>query len=593
MKSKTLNPQKVINNSSQIIAIALLLTMLYACNENFLNVEPAAKANEALLANEKGVDVLLTGAYAALDGYTINGSAARAGSVTNWVFNCASDDATKGSDFSDQAPINVIENYTVDANNVYLNNKWRCNYEGINRANMVLKVLAKCDPALPQETQTSITAQVAFLRAFFHFELKRVFNNIPYITEDVDPLTVPNTIDVWPLIEADLEYAADNLPENQIQVGRPTKYAAEAVLARVYMFQKKWDQAKILLDDIISSNKYSLMDKFSDNSTAANRNNKESIFEIQYSVNDGASSSVNGGGADGLTWPYNIEGSGTCCGFHQPTQNLVNAYQVDAEGLPILSGTVPNLKNDMYLLSTDPFVQDTVALVDPRLDLTVGRRGVPYLDWGIMRGKDWIRDQSNGGPYIFRKHFFMKKNKGTGSDASGQGTNTNNYRAYRYAHILLWRAEVAVESSTPDFAYAATLVNMIRSRASNEVVMGRCRTFVLGNQAGLNVDYTIPAANYLVNPYPSDFPNLEYARKAIRTEMRLEFAQEGYRFYDLVRWGIAEPTLNAFLEQDRGIRSLYGGSVPAVFKLNLNEYFPIPQAQIDLQPDILTQNPGY
>jgi hypothetical protein len=249
----------------------------------------------------------------------------------------------------------------------------------------------------------------------------------------------------------------------------------------------------------------------------------------------------------------------------------------------------------MDILSSDYFVQDTVTPVDPRLDFTVGRRGVPYLDWGIMRGSTWIVDQGNGGPYVNKKNMFLQKDKGTGSTTTGwaTGVNSNNYRAIRYAHILLWRAEVAAESSAPDFAYATTLVNMIRTRANNHQLMGRCRTFVLPTQSGLIVDNSVPAANYLVNPYPAVFANLDYARQAIRMEMRLEFAMEGLRHFDLVRWGIAEPTINAYLEQDRAFRSLFGGVAPAVFTANKNEFWPIPQTQIELQPGILTQNPNY
>ena len=199
-----------------------------------------------MLANEKGVNMLLIGAYAALDGQ-INGDdwASWSASVSNWIWgDVASDDATKGSDLNDQNPIVPIENYSVVSSNPYIENKWSFNYAGISRANDVLKIMAKCNPALPDATQTSIKAQVLFIRAYIHFELKRVFNNIPYITEDVNPVKVVNTVDAWPKIETDLKFAVANLPEEQEEVGRPTKYSAEAVLARVYMFQKKWSEAK-------------------------------------------------------------------------------------------------------------------------------------------------------------------------------------------------------------------------------------------------------------------------------------------------------------------------------------------------------------
>jgi hypothetical protein len=579
-----------------ILTIALLLTMLYACKKDFLDTLPKGSVSETILANEPGVNKLLIGAYSAIDG-AINGqeSGSWAATPTNWVLDIASDDATKGSNFNDQPSLNVIENYTLLPNNEFVLARWRICYDAISRCNDVLRVMGKCDPALPEATQTSIKAQVLFLRGVFHFQLKIAFNNIPYITEDVVPEEVKNDVDTWPMIEADLQFAVDNLPTSQAEVGRATKYAAEAVLARVSMFQKKWDKAKVLLDDIITSNKYSLMTNFGDNFTAANRNNKESIFEMQYCVNDGSNGSANAGAAVYVNFPIDIDGMGTCCGLYQPTRTLVDAFQVDAGGLPILYGPVPHLKNDMGILSASTFVQDTVTPVDPRLDVSIGRRGIPFLDWGIMRGETWIHDQSNGGPYLNKKLMYLKKDKGILNSATGwnKSSNTNSFRMIRYSHILLWRAEVAVESATPDFAYATTLVNMLRTRANNQKIMGRCRSFILPNQMGLKVDNTVTATNYLVNPYPATFPDLDYARKAVQMEIRLEFAMEGFRHFDLVRWGIAATTINAYLNEDRSFRSLFGGVIPAVFKAGTHEYWPLPQDQIDLQPGVLTQNPGY
>ena len=578
------------------LGIALILSMPYACKDSFLNTLPPAVASDVLLANEKGVNLVLIGAYSAIQGKVlIDNETSWGGAVSNWVWgDVMSDDATKGSSRGDQGYLLALENYTANATNDYTRFKWFCNYAGIGRTNDVLRVMAKCNPALSDATQTSIKAQVCFIRAFMHFELKRVFNNIPYITEADDAKKVPNNIDAWPLIEKDLKYAVDNLPVTQADVGRPTKYAAEAVLARVYMFQKKWDLAKVLLDEIIGTGKFSLMPNFGDNFVPQKRNNHESVFEIQYNVNDGSYGSQNAGYGDDLCFPIETDGKGTCCGFKNPTQNLVNAFQVDANGLPLLNSPVPNFKHDQGILSSQLFVQDTITPVDPRLDLTVGRRGVPYLDWGIHRGYSWIRSQVDAGPYDNKKTMFWKKDKGIESTTTGWaiGVNTNNYRPYRYGHILLWRAECAVESASPDFGYATTLVNMIRNRAANQIVLGRCRTFVLNSQEGLKVDYSVPAANYLVKPYPV-FSSLDYARKAIRTETRLEFAMEGMRHFDLVRWGIAEPVMNAYLEQDRGVRDYFGGTIPSRFIANKNEYCPIPQGQIDLQPGVLSQNPGY
>jgi hypothetical protein len=202
--------------------------------------------------------------------------------------------------------------------------------------------------------------------------------------------------------------------------------------------------------------------------------------------------------------------------------------------------------------------------------------------------------QEFGGPYVGKKGMPTKAEREAGyvtTTGWASSINAHTYYPVRFAHIILWRAEVAAE--TGDLPTATSLVNQIRARAGNQVIMGRCRTFNLPSQIGLVVDYSVPAANYLVSPYTSTFPDLAYARKAIQMENRLEFAMEGHRHFDLVRWGIAAETINAYYDQDRDFRYLFGGTTPAVFTAGKNEYFPIPQTQIDLQKGVLTQNPNY
>lgn len=584
-----------------IIVFALFLAINYSCKESFMDTVPLGVASENAFYNQKGVDAILIGAYSLLDG--VGSGNEWASAVSNWVWgSVCSDDAYKGSDAGDQSPINDLERYQPLTTNSYVAGRWRTYYDGVSRCNDALKMMAKAQ-GLTDEYQKSIRAQALFLRAWYHFELKRTYNNIPYITEDVpDPAKVPNTVDAWPLIESDLTFAYQNLPETQAQVGRATKWAAAAVLARVYLFQNKWDQAQTLLDAIINSNKYSLMDNFHDNFKIATQNNKESIFEIQMSVNDGSNGSYNANWGDMLNFPYAPE-VGLCCGFHQPSQNFVNAFKVDANGLPLLDTfNDVDLKWD-NLASADQFVPFE-DYVDPRLDWVVGRRGIPYLDWFVHRGKDWVRDQDNGGPYTYKRMQFYKSEKGTLSSTSGWGLgqNANNIRAYRYSHVLLWRAEVAAEKN--DLAKATELVNMIRKRAGDDpkdFVMGKVTRYSFPTttsgvysdlEAAGQIDWTKPAANYKVGLYPT-FPNQEYARKAIRHEMRLEYGMEGHRFFDLVRWGIAAETLNKYLEKERTLRTHLSNTS---FRKGINEYWPIPQAQRDIQNadgEVLKQNNGF
>lgn len=574
-----------------IMALALLLAITYSCSEDFLDTTPIGVASDKAFANEKGLNGLLTGAYAYIDG-TSGWAHYWQGAVSNWVWgSVTSDDMYKGLSVWSPA-LSDIERFEVLPDNAWVASKWKANFDGASRANDLLKVLAITE-GLPDDVATQFKAEGLFLRAWFHFELKRVFNNIPYITEDpeVDPATVSNTIDAWPMIEADLEFAVNNLPEIQAQVGRPTKYAAEAVLARVHLFQSDWSAAATLLDDIINNGGYELMESYHDNYKIPTNNNKESIFEIQYVVNDGAAGSGNAGNGSNLEKPHGGD-IGVVGGCAIPSQNLVNAFKVDNNGLPLFDTfNDTDFKNDMRIPSSDSFTQDTTTLVDPRLDWTLGRRGVPYLDWDINRGMDWCREPASG-CYVPKKGMFYQSERFILSTTTGwaSANNANNYRVYRYAHVLLWRAECAVELG--DLTTALTYVNMIRARAANEVVMGRCRTFQQPSTVyGLSdVDYSLPAANYLVGQYLS-FPTQAYAREAVHWEFRLEFSMEGYRFFDLVRWGKAAETLNAYIVKDAQFRTFLTG---AVFNAGQDEYQPIPQAQIDVQgSDILTQNPGY
>jgi len=356
------------------------------------------------------------------------------------------------------------------------------------------------------------------------------------------------------------------------------------------------------LDDIIANAGLTLVPNFFDNYRIVKNNNSESIFEIQSAVND-INESLNGEMGIGLNWPYAPE-LGMCCGFHQPSQNLANAFKVDANGLPLFD-TFNNtdLKNDQGIASTDEFIPAT-DLLDPRIDFTMGRRGLPYMDWGINRGQDWIRDQQWGGPYVtVEKPFFYKSQRFSLSTTTGwqTGISANNFRYLRLTHVLLWRAEVAAFEG--DLAKALDLVNQIRTRAANEVVMGKVSLYKLpisvntGDNWKQYVDFTQPAANYKVGTYPA-FADKNAAMRAVQWELRLELGTEGMRFFDLRRWDKLpagqrvdmKATLEAFAAADLRLR-------PVVMKgATLDEkdkYQPIPQTQMDLQPGVLKQNAGY
>lgn len=597
------------------IAIAMVMTILmtisFSCSEDFLNKEPLGVTSENVFYNAKGIEALLTGTYSMIRGSAL-WDVTWGASIQNWTYgSVASDDAYKGSEEGDQTPVNEIERWSVSPTNDYPADKWRLNIGmGVDRANKTIKVINKTleDGTITQAQATTYLAEVKFLRALFYFEARLVFGDyVPLLVETTeDPKTISNVNAdgaVLKFITDDLKFAADNLPGTQSQPGRPTKYAAMALAARAYLQDLKYAEAKTLLDAIIASGKYSLMDKFIQNFEIATNNNKESIFEIQSNVND-IDESLNGEMGIGLNWPHGSD-IGMCCGFHQPSQNLVNAYKVDANGLPLFD-TFDNtdFKHDVGVKSQESFVPDDVTAVDPRLDFTVSRRGIPYKDWGVNRGADWVRKQTDGGPYLpAPKPFFKQSERYTLSTTTGwqTGINANNYRYIRYSHILLWRAEVAAFEG--DNAKALELVNMIRTRAGNDKVMGKVKVYELNSEfypwgADGDVDFTQPAANYKIGTY-SAFASKDEAMKAVQWEQRLEFATEGMRFFDLRRWdnlsgkiggkSMAE-ILNAFAVADLRIRPTF--MKPANFSGG-DKFMPIPQGQLDLQPGVLEQRPEY
>jgi hypothetical protein len=602
---------------SIIMTTIFFMVMIYSCSESFLEKAPLGSTSENVFYDAKGIDALLTGTYAMVKGsalWTVSWGA----SIQNWTYgSVASDDAYKGSEITDQNTVNEIERWEVTTTNNYPAEKWRlCIGMGVDRANKTLKVIKTTEDAgtITAEQATKFRAETRFLRGLFNFEAWLVFGDyIPILTEEtVDPTKVSNSNAadaVLNHIVGDLKYAWENLPETQAQVGRPTKYAAMAVAARAYLQVLKYAEAKPLLDNIINSHKYELMPNFDDNFNIATENNKESIFEIQACVND-INESLNAEMGIGLNWPHGGD-LGMCCGFHQPSQTLVNAYKVDANGFPMFTTfNDVDLKNDQGITSDKTFVPFT-DLVDPRLDWTVSRRGIPYKDWGINRGSNWIRKQSEGGPYLpCPKPFFKKSERYTLSTTTGwqTGINANNYRYIRYSHILLWRAEVAAFEG--DLPTARTYVNLIRDRADNHVVMGRVLIYELPTSVypwgpgttdadygvGGAVNWSLPAANYKIGLYPA-FATKEEAMRAVQWEQRLEFATEGRRFFDLRRWdGLPAgmrvdmvKTLNDFAAADLRIRAIMQG---ANFS-NKDKFMPVPAGQLELQPGVLVQNPDY
>ena len=570
-----------------VFTIATSLIIAESC-EDQLNVLPQGAVAFEGLTSEDAVTGLIVSAYSAIDGWFGWGVAAPWGTgVSNWIWgDISSGDAAKGGGFGDQGEINLIEQYKWSGSGIpHINDKWIALYEGIARSNDAINGIRGSE--VTADKKLSFEGEARFLRAYFHFEAKKIWGRVAFVDEKTIDFRIPNDEDIWPKIEADLEYAIENLPVDQgIQKGRATKGAAQALLGKVYMFQKDYAAAKPLLDAVISNTaKYGLAPNYEDNFRISTENQREAIFSYQSTANDGTRdadhASLNANWGDILAHPsfapYNSPG------LHQPSFNLVNAFKTGADGLPLFD-TYNNtdINND---LTTVPFTEYTGTL-DPRVDFTVGRRGIPFLGFGDHPGVNGINDEGFYGPYTNRKNNFNKTEMDLGQNGAGwvAGPSALNYNIIRYADIVLLRAEIAVEES--DFTTARELVNKVRSRAKTGKVV-------------TEADGVTPAANYLINEYPAGhdaFSTQEKARRTVYFERRLELAMEGHRFFDLVRWGVAEQYINKYITEER-LRRPSQLNNANFFVNGKNEYFPIPLLQIDAskiqETPTLTQNPGY
>lgn len=567
---------------------AALLVISFACKDSFLEVKPTGAISVDQLSTKKGLEGSLIAAYAML-----SGSGTRMVHPWNWVWgSIRGGEANKGTDPGDFSDINPIQRFEYQTTQGVIHDNYRGLYEIIARANNVLRLMKTATAEVTDADKTRMSAEARFLRAHAYFSLKRNFGNTPYVDESLDYgggiEKVKNDADLYPKIEADMKFAYDNLPATQGSVGRANKWAAAAYLGKIYLYQKKYAEAKTLFDAVIANGvttngkKYGLVAKYADLYKASNDNNEESIFAVQQAANTG---SVNNANSDGdLNYPYNTgpNGPGNCCGFFQPSFELVNSFRTSASGLPLLDGSyntgANQVKTDMNVESSAAFTPDAGNL-DPRLDHSVGRRGLPFLDWQDHPGKDWIRNQPNGGPYSPKKYSYYKSDKGSLQDNSSwtPGYTALNYTVIRYADVLLMAAECEVEIGSLEKARG--YVNQIRTRAANK------DGFVMKGGA--------PAAKYVISTYDAAWTDKAAARTAVQFERKLELSGEGHRFYDLVRWGTAETEINNYLTYESAAGRLPGTLGGAKYQAK-HAFLPIPQAQIDLVgTDILKQNTGY
>lgn len=555
------------------------LLILGSCKKA-LDYKPTGVLSSTDLTSPAAVEGLVTAAYAAI------GNGDMVGPIySNWAYGSVrSDDAYKGGGGTgDVGEVDALEHYNLVQPTMgsFVTRTWQNLFKSISRANAALRAVNSLSvDAFPQKTER--IAELRFLRAHSYFIMKRLYKNIPIFDETAtseDILKISNNLsndDSWNKIADDFQFAIDNLPETQAEIGRANNFAAEAYLAKLRLYQayeqndlhkvtninqSRLQEVVTLTQSVISSGKYHLFSDIADDFLPESENGPESIFAIQFTINDGTTAGRLSY-EDGLNYPHGAPQYG-CCGFHAASQNLVNAHTTDANGLP----------------NFDSFNNDTADLnsvtVDPRLDHTVGIDGHPYkYDPATPFSKSWVRDPGVYGNFHTMRYQQLATSSSYFKLGPFMGT-AKNYDILRYDDILLMQAEAYIQLGQQD--KALPLINQIRARAAAST--GRLK----------KLDATFPS-KYNIKEYPATNWTKEYAFKALQWERRLEFATEGERFFDLVRWGIAEPVLNAYIAVEKTRRTFLS---TAKFTAGRDEYLPIPQSEITFTNGLYKQNPGY
>ena len=606
-----------------LAGVVVVAGVTYACKD-FLNQPAQGTVDEATLTTKVGVEGSLIATYRALDC-----EASSAGSwgcaASNWVWgSVTSGDAYKGSNLGDQQPINDIETFlwNVGEADSYLNQKWSQAYEGVSRANATLRLLESVVAQKPGEISAAdakaIRGEAVFLRAHYHFEAYRLWGKIPYYFETDTDLRKPNDASpdsIIKLIIADLDTAAALLPATPRngEKGRVTKWTAQAYKGRVQVYGASvnpayWAAAITTLTAVKNTGPYALETSFDHVWTAfpAYRNGSETILAFQASVKDGEPAGWNSNWGERLNFPHSGSHFG-CCGFHQPSFNLVNFYQVDANGLPVaMTSSAWNTPTP-----DSNFAAGNMTPVDPRLDWTVGRDNVPYKDWGVHK-RSWIRDASYSGPYSPKKNVHEQAAAGE-NNVGWQATQTNDVpmHIFRYADMLLLLAEAEVEAGSLENARA--IVNSIRARAAaasqgcgsaDTTITNRYAPCVGDTRLAVPLQANAPNtldslqtawAKYKIGLYTIPWTVQATARQAVHYERRLELAMEGQRFFDLRRWGGSDTVVANYINKEK-TRVPYL-TLAATYSLPKFLFYPIPSVQIELSrvgtDDRLKQNPGW
>ena len=526
---------------------------LTSCDD-FLDLKPTGTFTEEQL-DDSSIEGLMASAYAGLEAHFFGNNESFAGPITNWVFDVRSDDALKGGgDITMEQYIHQLEVSNVTSDNAVALDKWRNNYYAISRVHKAMNAIENSNIA----NKATYLGELKLLRAYFYFDLIRIFKQVPYFTENED--TNGKRADeytrdqIFSFIKQDLVDAYSVLPEEQSQAGRFNKYVAAAVMAKVSAFTSNWSDVETYANYVIASNKYDFYDNYGDMSKIEFNNKKESIMAVQFST---ANNNAHINWSNLLNTTYS-EGAlfGTGDDFFLGSQNLVDAFATDNNGLPYLDGS------DHYVKTTENGDGNYDGNVDPRLDFTVGRLGMPFR--GHTYNKKWCRAYDIYGEYSGKKGLIDPSSPDM-VQGFPWGASALNYCIIRYSDIVLLKAEALIEQNK-QLDEARTLINDVRKKAQSSID---------GNYTPQDLDPF--NANYNVGLYPSEGWTQEYARKAVRMERRLELAMEGNRWFDLLRWNTAVSTVNAYMQSEQRYHTYYAGNSISEDEL----YFSVPYEEVN------------
>lgn len=486
-----------------------------------------------------------------------------------FIGDIVSDDALKGGQYiqSDMADVYDMENWKTQTDNELLLQYYRAKYQGIQRCNLVLERVPGMDPELFDEEeyqcvdglQERIIGEAYFLRAFYYFQLVRVYGGVPLVLNNL--LTDADWQQPRATAEAVYDQIVDDLTEANkrlwlrsdsrfadTDMGRATKGAAQAMLLKVNLYRHQYEEARAWGDSIILSNEYDLETNYADNWLLENENGVESVFEIQY-MEDPSSDYGEGNGFSRGTFTQILTrsrsqdpmfGSNAGWGFNKPTHNLYDEYE---EG-------------------------------DPRRDVTI------WDATGHMTNES--EEIYCGTPYCSRKYAWYT----TDADGNVTGANTLahasrgplNYKLIRYADVLLMYAEACVGAG------GAGKCGKTAIQALNEV-----RQRARANAADPDALPDYPGYSIKVNGQEIAEPSWE---QAIRHERRVELAMEGHRWFDICRWGGFDGQgVKAHMDAYAATESQEARDEMADFVAGKHELFPIPEEERMLNP--MEQNPGY